>query len=159
MGAYEIGLIVIAVALLGMAILLRLLEYRPLSFLIVYVTLGALLFWVVPGAPDIDPIANSHLTSRITELVVIISLMVAGLKIDRPFSLRTWSGTWRLLAIALPLTAGLMSILAWGVLGLLPATAILLGAVIAPTDPVLASGIDSGAPLTALEAERDPNHR
>ena len=159
MGAYEIGLLIIGVALLGTAVLPRLLEHRPLSFPMVYVTLGFLLFTVIPGAPALNPVANSYVTERLTELVIIISLMGAGLKLDRPFTVRTWSATWRLLGIALPLTAGLMAVLAWGVLGLLPATAILLGAVIAPTDPVLASGIESGAPLTELEEEHDPAHR
>lgn len=155
MEAYVIGLVIIALALLGTAVLPRVLEHRPLSFPIVYVTLGFLLFASVPGAPALDPIRNSSLTERITELVVIVSLMGAGLKLDRRFTLQNWSATWRLLSITLPLTAGLMAILAWRILGLLPATAILLGAVIAPTDPVLASEVDAGAPLTALEEEDD----
>lgn len=158
MAAYEIGLLIIGFALLGTVILPRLLENRPLSFPIIYVSIGYLLFTLLPGTPTLDPIGNSYLTERLTELVVIISLMGAGLKIDRPFSLRKWSATWRLLVIALPLTAGIMALLAWKVIGLLPATAILLGAVIAPTDPVLASGIESGAPLTELEEEQDPHH-
>ena len=156
MAAYEIGLLIVAVALFGTVILPRLLEHRPLSFPIVYVGLGFVLFAFVPGTPVLDPIGNAYVTERLTELVVIISLMGAGLKIDRPFSLKRWSATWRLLGVALPLTAGIMALLAWQVLGLLPATAILLGAVIAPTDPVLASGIEAGAPLTELEEERDP---
>lgn len=159
MGTYEIGLLIIGIALLGTATLPRLLEHKPLSFPIVYVTLGFLLFTVIPGAPALDPIGNSHITERLTELVIIISLMGAGLKLDRPFSVQTWSTTWRLLGIALPLTAGLMAVLAWGVLGLLPATAILLGAVLAPTDPVLASGVEAGAPLTELEEEQDSSQR
>lgn len=159
MGAYEIGLIVIAIALLGTAVLPRLLEHKPLSFPIVYVSLGIVLFAVVPGATALDPIERPHLTERLTELVVIVSLMGAGLKLDRPFSLRGWSATWRLVGIALPLTAGVMAVLTWNVLGILPATAILLGAVVAPTDPVLASGIESGAPLTELEEEQAPQHR
>jgi len=158
MADYEIGLFVVGLALLGTAILPRLLEHRPLSFPIVYVASGFVLFAFVPGMPTLDPIGSSHLTERITELVVIISLMGAGLKLDRPFSVKAWSATWRLLVIALPLTAALMAVLAWGVLGLLPATAILLGAVIAPTDPVLASGIEAGAPLTEIEEEQHPRH-
>ena len=51
-----------------------------------------------------------------------------------------------------------MALLAWKLLGLFPATAILLGAVIAPTDPVLASGVEAGAPLTELEEEQDPQY-
>ncbi|MDL5363085.1 sodium:proton antiporter [Halalkalicoccus sp. NIPERK01] len=158
MGTYEIGLIIISIALLGTVVLPRLLEHRPLSFPMIYVVLGSLLFSLIPGAPALDPIANSSLTERLTELVIIISLMGAGLKLDRPFSLQTWTATWRLVVVALPLTAGSVAVLAWGVLGLLPATAILLGAVIAPTDPVLASGIEAGAPLTEFEEEQDPRY-
>jgi NhaP-type Na+/H+ or K+/H+ antiporter len=159
MAAYEIGLLIIGIAILGAAILPRLLEHRPLSFPIIYVTFGVLLFTVIPGTPSLNPIESSYLTERLTELVVIISLMGAGLKIDRPFSLKTWSAAWRLILIALPITAGVMAVLAWGVLGLLPATAILLGAVVAPTDPVLASDVGSDAPLTELEEEQDPRQR
>ena len=158
MAAYEFGLIIIALAILGTAVLPRLLEHRPLSIPIIYVGFGFLLFSVVPGAPALDPVDNTELVERLTELVIIISLMGAGLKLDRPFSVRAWMATWRLLGITLPLTAGLMAVLAWGILGLMPATAILLGAVIAPTDPVLASGIEAGAPLTELEEEQDPRH-
>lgn len=156
MAAYEIALVIVGIALLGTAVLPRVLEHRPLSFPIVYVSVGLVLFSTVPGAPVIDPIANSPIVERLTELVVIVSLMGAGLKLDRRFAIRRWSATWRLLGIALPLTAVSMSVLAWGILGLAPATAILLGAVIAPTDPVLASGVGAGAPLTELEAEHDP---
>lgn len=158
MAAYEIGLLIVAIALFGTVVLPRLLEHRPLSFPIIYVGLGFVLFAFLPGTPVLDPVENSAVTERLTELVVIISLMGAGLKIDRPFSLKRWSATWRLLAVALPATAGIMAVLAWGVLGLLPATAILLGAVIAPTDPVLASGVEAGAPLTELEEEQDPQY-
>lgn len=158
MAAYELGLFVVGVALLGTAVLPRILEDRPLSFPIVYVASGFLLFTLVPGMPILDPIGSSYSTERLTELVVIISLMGAGLKLDRPFSVQSWSATWRLLVVALPLTAALMAVLAWGVLGLLPATAILLGAVIAPTDPVLASDIEAGAPLTEVEEAQHPSN-
>ncbi|UTF54749.1 cation:proton antiporter [Natronosalvus rutilus] len=158
MAAYEITLLIIAIALFGTVLLPRLLEHRPLSFPIIYVGVGFTIFAFVPGVPVLDPIENSYLTERLTELVVIISLMGAGLKIDRPFSIQRWSATWRLLAIALPLTAGIMALLAWKVMGLFPATAILLGAVLAPTDPVLASGVEAGAPLTELEEEQDPQY-
>lgn len=88
MAAYEIGLLIIGFAILGAAILPRLLEHRPLSFPIIYVTFGLLLFTVIPGTPSLNPVESSYVTERLTELVVIISLMGAGLKIDRPFSSR-----------------------------------------------------------------------
>lgn len=156
MAAYEFGLIIVGLAVLGTAVLPRLLEHQPLSFPIIYVVLGFVLFSVIPGAPPLDPVANFGLVERLTELVIIISLMGAGLKLDRPFSIQSWSSTWRLLGITMPLTAALVAGLAYGVLGLLPSTALLLGAVIAPTDPVLASDIEAGAPLTELEEEQAP---
>jgi hypothetical protein len=55
MGTYEIGLLVIGIALLGTAVLPRLLEHRPLSFPIVYMTIGFLVFTFFPGTPSSTP--------------------------------------------------------------------------------------------------------
>lgn len=76
---------------MGTVVLPRLLEHRPLSLPIIYVALGLALFAVFPGTPELDPIANADVVERHTELVVIISLMGAGLKLDRPFDWRSWS--------------------------------------------------------------------
>ncbi|WP_224267988.1 cation:proton antiporter [Haloprofundus salinisoli] len=157
MSAYDVALIIVALALLGAVALPRLLEDRPLSFPMIYVGFGVVLF-SLPGVPAVDPVGNAAVTERLTELVIVVSLMGAGLKLDRPFDWRSWSSTWRLLGVALPLTIVAVALLAWGVLGLLPATAILLGAVVAPTDPVLAADIGAGAPLTELEEEDAPEH-
>ncbi|XVH33613.1 cation:proton antiporter (plasmid) [Haloferacaceae archaeon DSL9] len=158
MSAYEIGLTVVAVAVIGAVVLPRYLTDKPLSLPMIYVAFGALLFAVVPGFPTLDPVAASGLTERLTELVVIIALMGAGLKIDRPFDLLTWTSTWRLLAVTMPVSIALLALLGWYFIGLLVPTAILLGAVLAPTDPVLASDVESGAPLTELEEERSVEH-
>ncbi len=71
--------------------------------------------------------------------VLIVALMGAGLKIDRPFGWAAWRPTWRLLGVAMPLTIVATGVLGWVVVGLAPAAAMLLGAVVAPTDPVLAT--------------------
>jgi NhaP-type Na+/H+ or K+/H+ antiporter len=47
----------------------------------------------------------------------------------------------------------------WGVLGALPATAVLLGAVIAPTDPVLASDVQATPPTEDVDEEIDPTEQ
>ncbi|ELR72492.1 Na+/H+ antiporter [Fulvivirga imtechensis AK7] len=72
--------------------------------------------------------------------------MGAGLQIDRPPSLRGWNSTWRLLGITMVLTIVLCALVGWWIAAFAPATAMLLGAVIAPTDPVLASEVQVGAP-------------
>ena len=70
-------------------------------------------------------------------------------------SLRTWSPVWRLLLVAMPLTILGTALLGWWVAGLAPAVALLLGAVLAPTDPVLASDVQVGEPLTEDVAEAE----
>jgi len=107
----------------------------------------------------IDVTDETHLlvVEHVTELTVIVALMGVGLALDRPLHLlrrdtwRTWSSTWRLLALAMPLTIGAVALLGWGALGLAPATALLLGAALASTDPVLASDVQVGAPGSAIE--------
>lgn len=130
------------------------LKELPLSLPIVCVGIGAALFWapVVPGlAPD--PRAHPVLTERLTELVVIISLMGAGLKIGRAIGWRSWIITWRLLGLAMPLTIAALALLASGLLGLGAASALLLAAALAPTDPVLASDVQVGPPGSGEEDE------
>ena len=93
------GLVVLLTAWLPMV-----LKELPLSLPIFCVGLGAAVF-AVPGIPGpaYHPMDGLPLVERLTEFVVVISLMGAGLKIDRPFAWGRWSLTWRLLAIAMPL--------------------------------------------------------
>ena len=156
---YPIALVIVGVAIFGAVVLPRVLVHRPLSLPILYVGGGYLIYAVPHGIPPPDMIGNSVVVEHLTELVVIIALMGAGLKIDRPFSVSGWASTWRLLGVTMPLTIVATAILGWGVLGLHVATAVLLGAVVAPTDPVLASDIEAGPPLTELEAESDKEYQ
>ncbi len=79
--------------------------------------------------------------------------MGAGLKIDRVLGLRSWMITWRLIFLTLPLGIALIALLAGTWLALPWAMALLLGAVLAPTDPVLASDVQVGPPKTGEEDE------
>lgn len=148
MDPYKFTLLLAGIALLGAAWLPHLLRRRALSFPVVYVGLGALLF-VLPSPvplPSPDPIRYSVIVERLTELTVLVALLGAGIRIDTPFSWRGWHLTWRLLGIAMPLTILGTWLLGLGVMGYTLAAAALLGAVIAPTDPVLASDIQVDAP-------------
>jgi NhaP-type Na+/H+ or K+/H+ antiporter len=130
------------------------LKEAPLSLPIVCVGIGAALF-AIPGVPGMAPHPQDHLplVERLTELVVIISLMGAGLKIDRVPGWRSWIVTWRLLGLSMPLTIISLALLAYFLLGLGAATALLLAAALAPTDPVLASDIQVGPPGSGEEDE------
>ncbi len=112
---------------------------------------------------SMEPQDHRELITRVTEFTVLVSLMGVGLAIDRALDLRswrswrTWSPVWRLLLATMPLTILGIALLGWWVAGLAPAVALLLGAVLAPTDPVLASDVQVGEPLTedVEEAEED----
>ncbi|WP_203784544.1 cation:proton antiporter [Paractinoplanes rishiriensis] len=134
-------------------ILPRVLERRPLSMPIAFLALGMLVFALPIGMPDPDPLAHPKVTEHLTEVGVIVALMGAGLKIDRPLSRRGWASTWRLLIIAMPVTIAAMALLGWWWAGLVPATALLLGAALAPTDPVLASDVQVGEPTDEEDSE------
>ena len=59
--------------------------------------------------------------------------------------------TWRLIGIAMPVTMAAVALLGWGLLGLGLASALLIGAALAPTDPVLASDVQVGPPQSGEE--------
>ena len=105
-------------ALFGVAALLagilpRLLEKRPLSMPIAFLALGMLVFALPLGLPSADPLDHPKLAEHLTEVCVIVALMGAGLKIDRPFGARRWSSTWRLLVVAMPATIAVTAVLGW----------------------------------------------
>jgi sodium/hydrogen antiporter len=143
---HELVLLVLGLAAFGVVSLPFFLERRPLSYPIIYVAGGALLFALPLGLPNPDPVEFAEVTEILTEIGVITALMGAGLAINRVPDWRTWGTTIRLLAITMPLTIVAVGVLGWGLLGLTPAAAILLGAVLAPTDPVLASDVQVPGP-------------
>jgi sodium/hydrogen antiporter len=107
----------------------------------------------LPDAMPLDVQENRAVIEHVAELTVIVALMGVGLALDRPLeprsrsSWRTWSPTWRLLAVAMPLCIAGTALLGWWA-GLAPAVALLLGSVLAPTDPVLASDVQVAGPQT-----------
>ena len=151
MDAYIIILTLLGVVILLTAWLPMVLRELPMSLPIFCIVIGALFSWS-PVAPfAVNPLENRYLTEHLTEFVVIVSLMGAGLKLDRPFGRVNWRTVWRLLGIAMPLTIAAIAFLGAWMLALPLASAVLLGAVLAPTDPVLASDIQVGPPKTGEE--------
>src|SRR5690349_5592725 len=76
----------------------------PLSLPIVAVALG---YFAIPGPwlmGMFEILHTDHMLEHLAELVILVALMGAGVRIDRPFSWRGWSPIWRLIGIALPLT-------------------------------------------------------
>jgi NhaP-type Na+/H+ or K+/H+ antiporter len=144
----DVAFAVVGIAALLSAVLPRLVEgRRPVSLPIVFLLLGVALGFL-PGMPDVDPVGSPSVAEHVTEVTVIVALMGAGLGLDRPPGWTRWANTWRLLALGMPLTIGLGVLLGSVVLGLALPAALLLGAALAPTDPVLAGEVQVGEPAT-----------
>lgn len=152
---YDLILSVVGLAILGIALLPRILSDRPPSYPMVYVAGGALLILLPIDWTSPLPWNNRHLTERLAELGVIVALTGAGLKVNRPMGWKSWSTTWGLLAIAMPLTIAAVALLGGWLLGLGAAAALLLGAALAPTDPVLAADVQVQKPATGDEDQSD----
>ena len=150
--AYHILLVALGASLLVSYWLPHLLIRRPpaaTALLMACGMAGSLLF---PGAvAGIDPTERPAIWELAAELVVIIVLFATGLRIDDLGGRRLWWPTVRLLAITMPLTIAAVALLGWSVAGMTVGGAILLGAVLAPTDPVLAGDLQIGPPLEGKE--------
>ncbi len=129
------------------------LKRLPLSLPIVCMAIGAGIFLLPQVTLEPLPLRYPQIAERFTELVVIIALMGAGLKIDRVVGWRRWGVTWRLIGITMPLSILAIAGLANWAMGLPVAVALLLAASLAPTDPVLASDVQVGPPKTGEEDE------
>jgi len=127
------------------------LERLPLTLPMLAVGAGFVAFLFTPdlAAPQAHPL----IATVLLEVVLIVAVMGAGLSIDRRFSWRSWTSTWRLLVIVMPLSIAALAALGWGLLGLPVGVAMLLGAILAPTDPVLAASVQVGPPGIGEEGE------
>lgn len=144
---YKLWLFAIGVVVLMVAWLPLLLKKLPLSLPIIFVGMGMAIFAFTPLAMfSPHPVESPVLIEKATEFIVIISLMGAGLKIGRPLTIANWSLTIRLLVIVMPLTIAAIAVSGHWIIGLPLASALLLGACLAPTDPVLASDVQIERP-------------
>lgn len=138
--------VVVGLLLVAMALSDSMLRRLPLSTPMLYLAGGVFLGPLGLGLLVLDPVENAGLLERVAEVVVIISLFAAGLKLRAPLSERRWVVPVALAFGSMTLTVGLITLVGWLLLGLPLGAAVLLGAVLAPTDPVLASDVQVGKP-------------
>jgi sodium/hydrogen antiporter len=132
--------------LLAMALAGSLLQRLPLSTSMLYLAAGFGLGPAGLGVLDVDPFRPSPLLERLAEIAVLVSLFVAGLKLSAPLRHAQWLLPLRLAVVSMLLTISLIAVAGmWG-LGLSLGAAVLLGAILAPTDPVLASDVQLANP-------------
>ncbi len=112
-----------------------------ISYPIFLLIFGFIIFKAWVPIPWPDPYWPNSWVMYISEIIVIVSLMWSGLKIGRNYSFENWKIILRLIVISMPLF--LVGVFFFWYIFLwfsLPA-AVLLAAVLSPTDPVLASEV------------------
>ncbi len=133
--------LLVGALLLVMGLTFTVLKRSPITAAIVYLLVGLV---VGPSGLNLfhfNPLKESALLEMLTEVVVLISLFSAGVKMPVPFSLARWRTPILLATVSMGITVALVAALAYFVLGLPLGAGVLLGAILAPTDPVLATDV------------------
>lgn len=147
-GTYELGLMCVGAVVLVGAVAISHQHERAFSASVIYLALGALgaLGLSALGVRPLSPEVNHVLLERLTELALVVAVFSAGLTIERHVGRRSWVSIATLLVVVMPLS--ILAITAFGVwvMGLPFGAALLLGAVLAPTDPVLAGDVGLSPP-------------
>jgi len=134
-----IGVLLLLVVLGNAAI-----RRAQISISIVYLLIG----WVFGhfGWIALDPIDHALGLETLAEIAVIISLFSAGLKLRKPLRSRLWRLPLLLASVCMLATIALVALYGFAVVGLSAGLALLLGAILAPTDPVLAAEVQVAHP-------------
>jgi NhaP-type Na+/H+ or K+/H+ antiporter len=141
---FEFWYFVLGALFLSVAILGSFVKRLPLTQTMIYLVVGALVGPLGFGLLSLDAQVHSHLLERLAEIAVIVSLFTTGLKLRLPLNDKQWLIPVRLAFASMTFTVGLVALVGVFGLGLPLGAAILLGAVLAPTDPVLASDVQLG---------------
>ena len=143
---FTLWYILVGLLLLGMAMAGTLVKRLPLTTSLLYLLVGVALGPWGFGLITLDPLRSSALLERLTEFAVLVSLFTAGLKLRTPLSDGRWHLPVRLASVSMLVTVALLAAVGVLVLKLPLGAAVLLGAILAPTDPVLASDVQVAHP-------------
>ncbi len=140
---WVLGLAFVGVAFLVGVVALTHSRDRAFSASIAYVALGglaAVVLWIA-GVEPMDPEQDAKVLERVAELALIVAVFSAGLTIERRVARSSWASIALLLCLVMPLTIVAIAVFGKFAMGLSWGAAILLGAILAPTDPVLAGDV------------------
>jgi len=113
----------------------------PITSSMFYLTVGIVVGPTGFAFFHFNPLEQSEMLEMLTECAVLISLFAAGVKMPVPFTFNRWRSPLQLAFFSMIITVTLIAAFAYFVLHLPLGAAVLLGAIIAPTDPVLATDV------------------
>lgn len=126
---------------LAMAFTSDLIRRLPVTNSIVYLVVGIIVGPTVFHAIHFNPLTESALLQRVTELAVLLSLFTAGVKMPVPVTVARWRLPVLLAVVGMIVTVVAMTAFGYYALGLPLGAAVLLAGILAPTDPVLATDV------------------
>ena len=137
---------VIGTLLIVMAIGDSMLARLPLSTSMLYLVVGVVISPIGLEWTGFVFEANSTGLEILAEIVVLLSLFTSGLKMSAGLTDGRWRLPLRLAVVSMLVTVVLVAVLGHVWLGLSLGAAVLLGGILAPTDPVLASAVQVARP-------------
>ncbi|MGN7981840.1 cation:proton antiporter [Burkholderia sp. 22313] len=133
--------LIIGAVLMGMGVATSALRHLPCSTAMIYLALGVALGPSGAGLLHLDLERDAPLLREIVEVALLVSLFAIGLRLRVPLSDTLWLVPCRLGLLAMIVTVPLLAGCAVLTLGLGWGPALLLAAILAPTDPVLAHDV------------------
>ncbi len=131
----------------GIAVSGTLIERLPASTALVYFFVGLALGRQWLNLLPLSPTSDTVFLERAAEIAVLVSLFTAGLKLRVRLGDKRWAGAFRLAFPSMWVTVLLSALAGHFLFGLCPGVSVLLGAMLAPTDPVLASEVEVTSPF------------
>jgi len=139
---YDLLLLAVGLALLATTLGRAVMERFNVTTSFVYLAAGLLVGPLLLDLAPEDPLEATPVLERVAELAVIMSLIVVGIRIGRPISWERWRSVTRLIGIVMPISILGVALTGHWLFGLALGPAILLGAILAPTDPILAGPLE-----------------
>ncbi|RZA26784.1 MAG: sodium:proton antiporter [Proteobacteria bacterium] len=127
--------------LLSAAVLRTYLKPLPVTSSLTYFIVGMAVGPYGLKLITIDALEHVKWLEVVTEVAVVVSLFTAGLKVHIRSTAHLWSSPTRLATIGVAISVFLFALFTHYVFALSWGLAILLGAILSPTDPVLASDV------------------
>ncbi len=133
--------VLIGALMLSMGFLTVVIKRLPITSSMFYLAVGILVGPTGFAFFHFNPLEQSEFLEILTECAVLISLFAAGVKMPVPVTFERWRSPIQLAFFSMLITVALVAAFAYFVLHLPLGAGILLGAIIAPTDPVLATDV------------------
>ena len=143
---FTLACIIVGTLLIAKTLVGSFLSRLPLSAAMVYLGVGVAMSPLGFGLIRLDALKDVVLLERLTEIAVLISLFTSGLKLELPLKDRRWRIPLQLASVSMVVTVGAITAVGVFLMGLSLGASVLLGAILAPTDPVLASDVQVANP-------------